>query len=71
MTLDEVFARNNGVATTKQLLATMTYRTLARRVRDGAEPGLALCLTRQAASAVRDRVMGLGKFRCNNRYLRR
>lgn len=35
MTLDEVFARNNGVATTKQLLAAMTYRTLARRVRDG------------------------------------
>lgn len=35
MTLDEVFALNNGVATTKQLLAVMTYRTLARRVRDG------------------------------------
>ncbi|MBN3509948.1 Transcriptional regulator, AbiEi antitoxin, Type IV TA system [Mycobacterium sp. 88mf] len=35
MTLDEVFALNNGVATTNQLLAVMTYRTLARRVRDG------------------------------------
>lgn len=35
MTLDEVFALNNGVATTNQLLAVMTYRTLARRVRAG------------------------------------
>ncbi|MGV9801158.1 type IV toxin-antitoxin system AbiEi family antitoxin domain-containing protein [Mycobacterium sp. NPDC003449] len=35
MTLDEVFARNGGVATTQQLLAVMSYRTLARRVRDG------------------------------------
>ncbi|MBP2450653.1 type IV toxin-antitoxin system AbiEi family antitoxin domain-containing protein [Mycolicibacterium lutetiense] len=35
MMLDEVFALNNGVATTQQLLAVTTYRTLARRVRDG------------------------------------
>lgn len=35
MTLDEVFALNQGVATTQQLLAATTYRTLARRVRDG------------------------------------
>lgn len=36
---------------------TLLVELLARRVRDGAEPGLALCLTRQAASAVRDRVI--------------
>lgn len=35
MGLDEVFAVHDGLATTQQLLATMTYRTLARRVRAG------------------------------------
>ncbi|MUL82757.1 MULTISPECIES: hypothetical protein [unclassified Mycolicibacterium] len=35
MTLDGPFALYDGIATTKQLLSTMTYRTLARRIRDG------------------------------------
>lgn len=35
MSLDKVFAVDGGLATTEQLLATMSYRTLARRVRDG------------------------------------
>lgn len=35
MTLDGPFALHDGLATTRQLLSTMTYRTLARRVRDG------------------------------------
>ncbi|MGH3644646.1 MAG: hypothetical protein ACRDUX_37160 [Mycobacterium sp.] len=35
MSLDEVFTVHGGVATTQQLLAVMTYRTLARRIRDG------------------------------------
>jgi hypothetical protein len=33
--LDELFAVHGGLATTEQLLATMSYRTLARRIRDG------------------------------------
>lgn len=36
---------------------SLLVELLARRVRAGVEPGLALCLTRQAASAVRDRVI--------------
>jgi hypothetical protein len=32
---DELFALNGGLATTAQLLETMSYRTLARRVRTG------------------------------------
>ncbi|ORA31503.1 type IV toxin-antitoxin system AbiEi family antitoxin domain-containing protein [Mycobacterium aquaticum] len=35
MALDGPFALHDGIATTTQLLATMTYRTLARQVRDG------------------------------------
>ncbi|MGX9670376.1 type IV toxin-antitoxin system AbiEi family antitoxin domain-containing protein [Mycobacterium sp. HM-7] len=35
MTLDEVFATHDGLATAQQLLATMTDRALARRVRAG------------------------------------
>jgi hypothetical protein len=35
VSLDEVFAVHGGLATTKELLATMSYRTLARRIRDG------------------------------------
>lgn len=35
MSLDELFAVHGGLATTQQLLSVMTYRTLARRVRDG------------------------------------
>ncbi|OBK78956.1 hypothetical protein A5650_09290 [Mycobacterium sp. 1164985.4] len=35
MRLDDVFAANDGLATTRQLLDVMSYRTLARRVRDG------------------------------------
>jgi hypothetical protein len=35
VSMDEVFAVHGGLATTEQLLATMSYRTLARRVRDG------------------------------------
>ncbi|KAA0079142.1 DUF559 domain-containing protein [Mycolicibacterium sp. P9-64] len=34
MSLDEVFAVHGGVATTQQLLAVMSYRTLVRRIRD-------------------------------------
>lgn len=34
MSLDELFAVHNGLATTEQLLAAMSYRTLARRIRD-------------------------------------
>jgi hypothetical protein len=33
--LDELFAVQGGLATTEQLLATMSYRTLVRRIRDG------------------------------------
>ena len=32
--LDELFAAHGGLATTDQLLATMSYRTLVRRIRD-------------------------------------
>ncbi len=35
MSLDDVFAVNGGLATTEQLLTTMCYRTLARRIRAG------------------------------------
>jgi hypothetical protein len=35
VSLDEVFALNGGLATTEQLLATMTYRTLVRRIQSG------------------------------------
>jgi hypothetical protein len=35
VSLDEVFAVHAGVATTEQLLATMTYRTLVRRIQAG------------------------------------
>jgi hypothetical protein len=35
VSLDELFALNGGLATTSQLLETMSYRTLARRVRTG------------------------------------
>ncbi|WP_139335172.1 hypothetical protein [Mycobacterium sp. GA-1841] len=35
MVFEAVFARNDGVATTEQLLNATTYRTLARRIRDG------------------------------------
>jgi hypothetical protein len=35
VSLDEVFATHGGLATTDQLLAAMSYRTLARRIRDG------------------------------------
>ena len=35
VSLDDVFAVHGGVATTQQLLATMAYRTLARRIRAG------------------------------------
>lgn len=35
MALEEPFALYDGIATTKQLLASMTYRTLARRIRAG------------------------------------
>lgn len=35
MSLDEVFGIHGGFATTEQLLATMSYRTLARRIRAG------------------------------------
>jgi hypothetical protein len=35
VSLDEVFAVHGGLATTEQLLATMTYRTLVRRIRAG------------------------------------
>ncbi|KWX67961.1 type IV toxin-antitoxin system AbiEi family antitoxin domain-containing protein [Mycobacterium sp. NAZ190054] len=35
MSLDEVFTRHGGLATTDQLLATMTYRTLVRRIEAG------------------------------------
>jgi hypothetical protein len=35
MTLEDVFADHNGIATARQLLATMTDRALARRVRAG------------------------------------
>jgi hypothetical protein len=34
VSLDEVFALRGGLATTEQLLATMSYRTLSRRIRD-------------------------------------
>jgi hypothetical protein len=33
--LDELFAAQGGLATAEQLLATMSYRTLVRRIRDG------------------------------------
>jgi hypothetical protein len=35
VSLDEVFAVHGGLATTEQLLATMSYRTLARRIQAG------------------------------------
>ncbi len=35
MSLDEVFAVTGGLATTKQLLAATSYRTIERRLRDG------------------------------------
>jgi hypothetical protein len=35
VSLDEVFAVHGGLATTEQLLATMSYRTLVRRMRAG------------------------------------
>jgi hypothetical protein len=35
VSLDELFAVYGGLATTEQLLATMSYRTLVRRIRDG------------------------------------
>jgi hypothetical protein len=35
MSLDEVFAVHGGLATTEQLLATMSYRTLVRHIRAG------------------------------------
>jgi hypothetical protein len=35
VSLDEVFAVHGGLATTEQLLATMSYRTLVRRIRAG------------------------------------
>lgn len=35
MTLDDVFAASGGLATTRQLLEVMSYRTLTRRIRDG------------------------------------
>jgi hypothetical protein len=35
VTPEELFAGQAGLATTNQLLATMSYRTLARRLRDG------------------------------------
>lgn len=35
MSADDIFAANNGLATTQQLLETMSDRTLVKRVRDG------------------------------------
>lgn len=35
MAPDGPFARHSGIATTQQLLSAMSYRTLARRIRDG------------------------------------
>lgn len=35
MSRDELFAVQGGLATTEQLLSTMSYRTLVRRIRDG------------------------------------
>jgi hypothetical protein len=35
VSLDDVFAVHRGLATTEQLLATMSYRTLARRIQAG------------------------------------
>lgn len=35
VSLDDLFAVQGGLATTEQLLSTMSYRTLVRRIRDG------------------------------------